>query len=393
MFSASHKAVVTVGPVSQFLIQQRQTRLDLKSPPPGDYCAIPQFADSVGPGESYTCYGNVAGVFRYDQCGIGCAAVEKDIDGDEMDTDNEIEFPGDPTETSEDVVEACCEPSIEAATGGEAEAEEACLSDCAHVACNRAISRFQALLDDPATDDACPTQNCRDRVKLSLEYFLGQIQSKFPNCVGEIAAGKPFNIGSPGCGEDIGCLKNGVLDVACTIDSVDFDSNSSTNTCGESLSQPPTASRQTCNEMIGEIMISDDYSSITSVILRGSATGALFDCGETFCPYVFEDFALSMDDVQSSGYDLTDLNVDIFAFVVGQSDGEDLEFPPGAFRVRVTGNNTDTNGTTAFTGYASSTTTVIGRHANDVMILDEVVFEAGGYTFTATIDSSECEDR
>jgi len=329
-----------------------------------------------------------------DKCGIGCDQVEEDIDGDPMDTDNVIDFLGDPTENSDDVVEACCEPSIESATGGVAEAEDACLSDCAHVACNRAIAQFQALLDDPATDDDCGIlQGCKDNVKASLEHFLGELQNRFIDCVGEISAGKPFYIGSPGCGSNIGCLKNAVLDVACTIDSVDFDSNSSINTCEESLSQPPTSSRQTCIEMVGEVVVTDGTSSIMSTVLRGTATAALFDCGEAYCPYVFQDFGLAMDDIQSGGYDLTDLNVDLYGTnAIGQSDGEDFEFPAGATRVRVTGSNTDTNGTAAFTAYASSASAAVGRHVNDILLLDEVVFEVGGYTFTATIDSSECED-
>lgn len=58
----------------------------------------------------------------------------------------------------------------------------------------------------------------------------------------------------------------------------------------------------------------------------------------------------------------------------------------------VTGYNTDASGSTQFTGYADGAAAVVGRHLNDVLTLDDVVFDTGRYSFTATIDASACED-
>jgi hypothetical protein len=369
-----------------------------EEPEVGEFCAVPQFGSGVGPGQSYTCHGNVAGFFQYNVCKIAnCQDVEQsDIDGDAADTDHAIEFPGDPTEGAPDVVEACCDPDVELAEDGIAQAKAACQSDCAHAACNRAIDQFKDLLDDSSTDDACMgLGGCEANVKKSLEFFLGQIQENFDQCVQIIGDGETstkFGLGTPpGCGDgNLGCLVLGVLDVNCSVDSVDFNSN--TESCSEALAQPPTAERQGCEIVGGQIEISDDTASDEVEILGGEVVAALFSCGEAECPYVLETLTLRVDEIAFDGGIVSDVNVNLYIEAIGMSDGENVEFPAGAIRASVTGNYTDGTGSLPFSGVADSVETTFGRHANDTFELDEVVFEVDGYTFTAFVDEADCDD-
>ncbi|MCY1053914.1 hypothetical protein [Nannocystis sp. SCPEA4] len=363
---------------------------------PEDYCANPKFADS-GPasGESYVCQGHVEGDFSYNKCLTGACGIaeSKPIDGDTG--DGVIPFPPDPASGEGADVQTCCDPAIESDMDNGAEAgEAACISACAHAACNEAIARFQALLDDPATWAGCPNQACEDRVKQSLQHYKGYVSQNFDKClIAASNAGSTLMMTNPGCTDTLiktGCLANGVLTMTCTSVAIDFDSNF--ETCEEAMHQPPEAVSQSCTIDLGGGEVRGGTEPVSARFESGSAVSRYFDCAESLCPFVLDGLDIAIEDIGDSAYELTNLTAELVVAAYGLSDGSVMEFAPGALRIHVSGEVDDGTGLVPFDAYGSNSATADGSHDSDLLSLGWVIFEAGGYTFSAYIEEADCVD-
>jgi len=367
-------------------------------------CAIPQFEATGGPsaGEYYACDGYVAGQFSYTKCLTGaCSSAENvPIDGDTG--DGEIAFPPDPTDGGGVDVEACCDPDIEGAGApGSLEGTEACVSDCAHAACSEAIARFEAMLADPTTWAGCNIltppfdADCIERVQNSLEHYKTFIHDHFGDCVASVVNSDPgsvLNMGNPGCTENAvktGCLAGGVLDMTCNAVTIDFGSNA--GTCEGALHQPPTLISQACeiDDGGGEVRRSSG-PPLTATFRGGSAVTRYFACGAALCPFVLDGLELSISSVSDAGVTLSNISAELVVAAYGQSDGTDVEFDTGAIRVMVSGNKTDSTGTVPFVALGATISPATGTHDSNLLSLDSLQFEAGGYTFVAYVDPSAC---
>lgn len=375
----------------------------------GVYCATPKFA-ATGPseGDLYVCNGYADSAFEYVACELNCNG-DPSIEPIGRDTDGHIPFPpevNDPTEgaNNPDGVDlyACCDPAVEmAGAPGSVEGVEACVSACAYKACSEAEARFEALLADPNTWAACgPLTACQNRVKQSLEHYKGFIHDNFEACVASVIDADPgteFKMPNPGCAEEIGakpgCLIGAVLDISCHSVSIDFDSEF--GSCAESPDQAPEVVPRSC-DIEGEVEISDAAGFITKTFDSGSVSTLLYPCSDTLCPYILEDLSVEVPDIDAGAQDYTDLTVRLYMAAIGHTDGQDVEFPIGALRVRVSGNIVDAAGSVPFDVLTSNTAPVYATIDVIDAMTDEVTFtdfefEAGSYTFVASLEPLMCE--
>lgn len=373
--------------------------------PPSAYCANPNFDPTGGPGEYYACGGHVATDFQYHQCGIFVCPDGEDpreqvpIDGGTT-GDGMIPFP--PTiETESDGgegvdVRTCCDPDIELdEEEGPDEGVTACESACAHAACLQAIARFDAMLNDPATWAACPGSTCVANVQESLTYFRTVVHDKFDICVQSVllGLGTSFEMGSPGCkysSESIGCLLNGALNMTCESVTIDFESND--GFCEQAPDQPPVVNTQACTIDIGGGSVRDSEDLIHADFTSGEAVVRTIECAEAPCPFVLDGFDVEIEDVEGSGVDLTDINASLYIAARGLVDDGAVEFPAGSIRVRVTGDVDDGLTVEPFDVVGVSSWAAFGTYDSGLFSLGYVIFEAGGYTFSAYIEEAECEE-
>lgn len=89
--------------------------------------------------------------------------------------------------------------------------------------------------------------------------------------------------------------------------------------------------------------------------------------------------------------ELSNLAAELIIAAYGQSDGDYMEFAPGALRVRVTGTWTDGAGSSPFEAMGSNSEVAAGSHHWDLLSMS-ATFEAGGYTFSAYIEEAECSN-
>ena len=371
-------------------------------PPPGTYCANPNFADS-GPenGENYVCEGHVEGKFTYKRCVTGACSIDEDVPIDGETGDGEIPFPSDPTEGQGVDVHTCCDEEIEnQGQPGEEEGDEACLSACAYAACNEALARFKALLADPNTWAGCEVltppfdANCIERVQKSLKHYIGFIENNLDACVqAAVTENLVFEMGNPGCTEPAvktGCLSNGVLAMHCA--SYGINLGETAGACTESPDQPPELVSQECEIDLGGGEIRWAEGLEVAAFESGAAVTRFFDCTDATCPFVLDGLSITIDDIQDGDTSLTNLEAELIVAAYGQSDGEIMEFAPGALRIRVTGDVTDLTGTAPFEALGANTNAATGTHDLDLLNLGWVIFEAGGYTISAQIEDAECDD-
>lgn len=382
-------------------------------PPPDPNCAgIDGFASGHGPGLHYGCDGSVQGELRFTVCDenaqeeYDCAPSQESnktvlIDSNETEgADGTIPFASDDP-TGGPLVEACCEDSIETVENGEEAGDSACLLDCAYAACNDALARFKALEADPP-DDECPPDGiahtvCVNNIQQSVTFWRTILEDNFDACVAAVASPNPnhiFMLGSAGCVQNAGALKGGcfadaVLDLKCVEANVNLETG--TGSCSEAKNQPPSTSRMSCDIAGGEVEIADVAGAVYPAVESGTATTTYFDCGEASCTFMVNSMNLVVEDVDYGSSDLEDIQVQLQYPAAGQSDGADVEFPPGSIWVRVTGNVVDVTGSTPFDVVAGNTVTAYGAHDVDALMLEDVIFEADVYTFTASIEESECE--
>ncbi len=378
-------------------------------PPPGEYCAVPQFATGGTGGESYTCAGKAQGHFTYRSCdfvnGLWTCGIETKIgigadptEGDPLDT---VVFPPDPTEGEH--VKACCKPAIEedegetTTTGGEAEGEAACLSDCANAVCLEAIQQLQALLDDLDTTAAkCPKLGrCKQNVKDSLTMFKKTLEGNFDLCVATVADPKapPLRLGTPDCGEQAGCLVLGELPVKCTIETIDFTSTDSTaEMCSEALHQPPDVTRESGPVAGGTIVFTGAGEPQQSALLGTYVQTARFACDDPLCPLTLEKVEVVAQPVNLGLYSVANLKAELAHPAHGLTDGANAAFMPGSIWIHVTADVEFDKTVIPIDGYAPNEEMAFVHTSGGVFSLQNAIFSMGPLTMAASIAPSPCQE-
>src|SRR5690606_14155099 len=112
----------------------------------------------------------------------------------------------------------------------------------------------------------------------------------------------------------------------------------------------------------------------------------------SLCPFVLDGLEIEIEDVEDGGVELTNLTAELYLAALGVSDGDYMEFAPGALRIRVSGDMDDGTAITPFEAFGSNSAAADGSHHWDLLSLGWVIFEAGGYTFSAYIEEAECDD-
>ncbi|WP_272005784.1 hypothetical protein [Nannocystis radixulma] len=259
-----------------------------------------------------------------------------------------------------------------------------------------AKARFEAMLADPETWEDCGGwEDCIDNVKASLEHYIGFIEKNFNNCVAATLdpdVGTVFEMGNPGCadgGVTAGCIIAGTLDMSCNSVTIDFSSND--GVCIKAQHQPPEPTSRACEIKDGGGEVRGGEDLVIATFTSGSAVTHYYDCLDPECPFVLDGLGVEITDVEDGGVELSDITAELYVAAYGMSDGQDVEFPAGAIRVRVTGTMTDVTGSSPFDVVGATVSPTVGTHDNDLLELAGVHFEAGGYTFMAYIEPSECD--